>query len=227
MKTMFGVPASAGNRLKAELQTRRRPLWRISITTTREAEDAAAKMLGGILDCAVSSYFNAKNGVCVVSAFCGQRPAEPVRQEISAGLRRIKDCGLKIGSGQTTVTKICPPNWAESWKRHFQPVEIKVNHRKDARGESLSSQKKLETRVTRPFETGKSLLIKPSWSKRKPRKGQAVIVLDPGLGFGTGQHPTTAFCLQALVRCGTFAARRSFLDLGNRFRHPGYRGGET
>jgi ribosomal protein L11 methyltransferase len=60
----------------------------------------------------------------------------------------------------------------------------------------------------------KSLLIKPSWSRRKPRKGQIVVVLDPGLGFGTGQHPTTAFCLHELARCGKFEARRSFLDIG-------------
>ena len=128
-------------------------------------------------------------------------------------MKRIKDCGLKIGSGKVTIAKVRREDWAESWKRHFKPIEIKLNSRRGELCESLSSQKKLGTRVTRPSE-GKSLLIKPSWSRRKPRKGQIVVVLDPGLSFGTGQHPTTAFCLHELVRCGKFEARRSFLDIG-------------
>ena len=128
-------------------------------------------------------------------------------------MKRVKDCGLKIGTGKVTVARLRREDWAESWKRHFKPIEIKLNSRRGELCESLSSQKKLGTRVTRPSE-GKSLLIKPSWSRRKPRKGQIVVVLDPGLGFGTGQHPTTAFCLHELVRCGKFEARRSFLDIG-------------
>jgi ribosomal protein L11 methyltransferase len=32
------------------------------------------------------------------------------------------------------------------------------------------------------------------------KAGQAVIILDPGLSFGTGHHPTTAFCLKELAR---------------------------
>ena len=73
-------------------------------------------------------------------------------------------------------------DWAESWKRHFKPLEI-----------------------------GDALLLKPSWEKRQPRKGQAVIILDPGLSFGTGHHATTGFCLRQLVevRKGRGAGRES------------------
>ena len=39
-------------------------------------------------------------------------------------------------------------------------------------------------------------------------------MLDPGLSFGTGQHPTTAFCLRELARCGKIKTHRSFLDIG-------------
>ena len=164
---------------------KRAPLWRISITTTREAEDAAVEALGAILKCAVSSYFHVKTGLSTVSVFCEQRPVAEVRKKISIGLKRIKDCSLKIRPGKITIAKVRREDWAESWKRHFKPIEI-----------------------------GSALLIKPSWSKRKPRKGQSVVVLDPGLGFGTGQHPTTAFCLHELARCGKFQAGRSFFDIG-------------
>jgi len=52
------------------------------------------------------------------------------------------------------------------------------------------------------------------WSKRKPRPCQAVVILDPGLSFGTGQHSTTAFCLEQLAATRKKAQPRSFLDLG-------------
>ena len=116
-----------------------------------------------------------------------------VREEISAGLQRIKNCGLKIGAGKIKIAKVRREDWAESWKRHFKPIEI-----------------------------GNSLLVKPSWSKKRPRKNQAVVILDPGLSFGTGQHPTTEFCLREIVASALRAkiepqARRyakSFLDIG-------------
>jgi len=76
-------------------------------------------------------------------------------------------------------------DWAESWKRHFKPIGV-----------------------------GNQLLIKPSWSQRRPRKHQAVVVLDPGLSFGTGQHPTTSFCLGEIARCRKSGTRQSFLDIG-------------
>jgi molybdopterin-guanine dinucleotide biosynthesis protein A/precorrin-6B methylase 2 len=41
-----------------------------------------------------------------------------------------------------------------------------------------------------------------------------VIVINPGLGFGTGQHPTTDFCLRQLVAHRKSAGRQSFLDIG-------------
>jgi len=213
MKKMFGVPASAG-RLKAELQARRQPLWRISIVTKREAEDAVAEALGTALHCAVASYFHVKTGVSTISAFCEQRPAVEACEKISAGLKRLKACGLKIGPGKITMVKVRREDWAESWKRHFKPLEIKIKNRRGGLYERPSSKRKLGTRITRPSERNKSLLIKPSWSRRRPRKGQIVVVLDPGLGFGTGQHPTTAFCLHELARCGKFETRRSFLDIG-------------
>jgi ribosomal protein L11 methyltransferase len=68
-----------------------------------------------------------------------------------------------------------------------------------------------------PIEIGTALLIKPSWNRRKPRKGQGMVVLDPGLSFGTGQHATTGFCLRQLVAKSNHETRnskQSFLDIG-------------
>lgn len=50
---------------------------------------------------------------------------------------------------------------------------------------------------TRPQRFGKRLWIYPSWYTL-PHEGAVNIILDPGLAFGTGTHPTTSLCLEWL-----------------------------
>jgi len=164
----------------------KKPLWRISVTTSLEAEDAVSELLGTLFKTAAAAYFNLETGVSIVNVFRDQKfDLANAKAEVAAGLKRIAECGLKIGAGQIEIAKVKREDWAESWKRHFHPMEI-----------------------------GKSLLVKPSWSKKRPRKHQAVVILDPGLSFGTGQHPTTSFCLNELVRCRKTGAKQTFLDIG-------------
>jgi len=163
-----------------------RPLWRVSVVTTLEAEDAVTELLGATLGRSASSYFNVETGASVVSVYASEKPlSRAVGKEISAGLKRIRNCGLKIGAGKIRIAKIRREDWAESWKRHFQPIAI-----------------------------GDALLVKPSWSKKRPRKDQEVVILDPGLSFGTGQHATTSFCLGEIVKRRSPAGEKSLLDLG-------------
>jgi ribosomal protein L11 methyltransferase len=49
----------------------------------------------------------------------------------------------------------------------------------------------------RPIQFGKRLWVCPSWLQ-PPDPGAVNLLLDPGLAFGTGTHPTTALCLGAL-----------------------------
>src|SRR5437667_41219 len=102
-----------------------------------------------------------------------------------ARILEIRNSGLGIGSGRIKIRRVEPQNWRDSWKNHFKPLEISRN-----------------------------LLVKPTWSGRRPRAGQAVVVLDPGLSFGTGQHPTTAFCLEQLAARRASGRQQSFLDIG-------------
>ena len=62
-------------------------------------------------------------------------------------------------------------DWQNAWKSHFNLLKI-----------------------------GQRLVIKPSWIDYTPAAGELVIELDPGLAFGTGYHPTTYTCLQAIER---------------------------
>lgn len=49
----------------------------------------------------------------------------------------------------------------------------------------------------KPIQFGQRLAICPSWHSPED-DGMTHIMLDPGLAFGTGTHPTTALCLQWL-----------------------------
>ena len=48
-----------------------------------------------------------------------------------------------------------------------------------------------------PMQFGKRLWICPSW-REVPDENAVNVMLDPGLAFGTGTHPTTSLCLQWL-----------------------------
>ena len=60
-------------------------------------------------------------------------------------------------------------DWLHRWKRYFKPIQ-------------LSSK----------------TWICPSWESLEANDETVVIKVDPGLSFGTGQHPTTKLCLTAL-----------------------------
>lgn len=59
-------------------------------------------------------------------------------------------------------------DWERSWMDNFQPMRF-----------------------------GRRLWIVPSWHEA-PEPGAVNLLLDPGLAFGTGTHPTTALCLEWL-----------------------------
>lgn len=62
-----------------------------------------------------------------------------------------------------------------------------------------------------PIDCGNNLWICPSWSN--PPQPEAVnILLDPGLAFGTGTHPTTFLCMQWLGKQSL--DDRSVIDYG-------------
>ncbi len=62
-----------------------------------------------------------------------------------------------------------------------------------------------------PIHFGRNLWICPSW-REPPDKNACNIILDPGIAFGTGSHPTTALCLEFLAQHPPHG--KSVLDFG-------------
>ena len=61
-------------------------------------------------------------------------------------------------------------DWSLSWKQHWEPDPV-----------------------------GQRLLILPAWLELPPEHAdRQVIRMDPGSAFGTGSHPTTRLCLEAI-----------------------------
>jgi len=62
-----------------------------------------------------------------------------------------------------------------------------------------------------PIRVSERLWIVPSWHE-SPDPAAINLILDPGMAFGTGSHPTTRLCLEWLER--TVSPRCSVLDYG-------------
>ena len=60
-------------------------------------------------------------------------------------------------------------DWGEEWKKYFKPIRV-----------------------------SKNIVIKPTWERYAPAGRDIVIDIDPGMAFGTGQHPSTRMCLEAI-----------------------------
>jgi ribosomal protein L11 methyltransferase len=77
-------------------------------------------------------------------------------------------------------------DWAEAWKKHYHPLRL-----------------------------GRRLYIRPAWSEVPDvRPDDIILVMDPGMAFGTGTHPTTQLCLIALEERLADWPAVDVLDLG-------------
>lgn len=64
----------------------------------------------------------------------------------------------------------------------------------------------------KPMRFGRRLWVYPSHYKQPGQKNTVVVNLDPGLAFGSGDHPTTSLCLQWLD--GHHIEGKTLVDFG-------------
>ncbi|ARJ49890.1 50S ribosomal protein L11 methyltransferase [Staphylococcus lutrae] len=84
---------------------------------------------------------------------------------------------------QVTDTLIQESDWENEWKNYFHP-----------------------------FQASERFYIVPSWEDVERDKTHLYIELDPGMAFGTGDHPTTSMCLKALEE--TIQPHHQVIDVG-------------
>ncbi|MDV6377953.1 50S ribosomal protein L11 methyltransferase [Sporosarcina sp. GW1-11] len=93
-------------------------------------------------------------------------------QKLELEIEGLREFSLDPGRFTIGITEVDEQDWENSWKQYFHPVKI-----------------------------SKVFTIVPTWEEYTPvETDELIIELDPGMAFGTGTHPTTVLCLQALEK---------------------------
>lgn len=79
---------------------------------------------------------------------------------------------IDLGLNAVSISEVNEEEWATAWKKYYHPVKI-----------------------------SERFTIVPTWEEYTPvNSDELIIELDPGMAFGTGTHPTTVMCIQALEK---------------------------
>ena len=111
---------------------------------------------------------------------------EPERRQLEHALAPLADTfGLTLPP--LTWEQQDDEDWSLSWKQHWQADPV-----------------------------GQRLLILPAWLDLPPEHADRLVIrMDPGSAFGTGSHPTTRLCLEALQQLANQRGSSEAPDLGS------------
>ncbi|MCL2325206.1 MAG: 50S ribosomal protein L11 methyltransferase [Proteobacteria bacterium] len=84
-----------------------------------------------------------------------------------------------------TLESFDDQTWKDAWKRWFKPAQVSPR-----------------------------IAIRAPWSEFDPAPGTHVIVIEPGMAFGTGLHETTQLCIRAIDTLTQQKTVASLLDVG-------------
>ncbi|TXG86534.1 MAG: 50S ribosomal protein L11 methyltransferase [Thermomicrobiales bacterium] len=135
------------------------------------------------------SRYGYNEGVVIEEPFTQDRDGDNVRVDITRPFRirtfipqesfdataldamrnGIWHLGQLRGTGDLTVETRNEEDWANAWKAHYKPVRV-----------------------------GTRVVVRPPWQTYEPSPDDVVVLLDPGMAFGTGTHPTTQIALRLL-----------------------------
>lgn len=151
--------------------------FEVTVEVPEELGEAAASLLIDLgspgLEC------SDRNGTTSLVAYFRDMP--PLDD-----LRRLCSTSPDIQSPAPNIQTrtITEQDWAEGWKRNFQPLAI-----------------------------GDRILVSPPWDL-PTSSNRTIVVIEPGMAFGTGQHPTTQGCLELLQEAVGSGGISRALDVG-------------
>ena len=97
---------------------------------------------------------------------------------------RRQDQKGKLGSLEMQMQPMADVDWEESWKENYPPVPV-----------------------------GEKLEVIPYWLADSVQPGRLPVILDPGLTFGTGAHPSTQMVMETMEQLNL--SGWNCLDLGS------------
>jgi ribosomal protein L11 methyltransferase len=117
-----------------------------------------------------------------------EKSVEEVICALERAIQEVKSTSQGFDVRILRVHTIEDTDWSGSWKRYFAPHRI-----------------------------GQRIAVAPPWEIPQTAPGTILILIEPGRAFGTGQHQSTALCLElmeGIAREGSGLAGWSFLDVG-------------
>ena len=144
---------------------------------------------GAAIESAVTDDKVAIEDPVVLQAFLEKDFASIAEAELLAA--QISQYGAELAqifscaSPTVSVEILEDQDWSETWKVHFKPFTIVPG-----------------------------LVIAPTWEQYETASDEQVIVMDPGMAFGTGHHETTRLCLELLRESEPISSGGTMLDVG-------------
>lgn len=110
------------------------------------------------------------SGDVLVKCFLPVDIADEDIRSIIGDIEELKErSAFPLGTLETARREVDGDDWIDIWKKHFRPLHI-----------------------------GERVVVCPEWIEYAPKEGEAVVRLDSNMAFGTGEHETTAMCLELL-----------------------------
>lgn len=110
------------------------------------------------------------SGDVLVKCFLPVDIADENIRSIIGDIEELKErSAFPLGTLETARREVDGDDWIDIWKKHFRPLHI-----------------------------GERVVVCPEWIEYVPKEGEAVVRLDSNMAFGTGEHETTAMCLELL-----------------------------
>jgi ribosomal protein L11 methyltransferase len=158
--------------------------WQLELASLPELEESLLWKLGalGILRVAVQHRPEDPGQRQLLAWLPASDWPQPERAQLEQALAPLAETfGLALPP--IRWSEQADEDWSLSWKQHWQADPV-----------------------------GQGLLILPAWLPCPPEHaGRRVITMDPGSAFGTGSHPTTRLCLEALEQLA--ASQAGLTDL--------------
>lgn len=147
---------------------------KITITADSTLVDPISDFLMGVTDVGVEIGVDDQAALQTMNVYLAEADLEQskkdrILEDIAAYLHEISVI-FQVDLPVMTTSYFAEEDWGSNWKKHFVPFAIVPD-----------------------------LIIAPTWENYTAGPGETVIVMDPGMAFGTGHHATTSLSL-ALVR---------------------------
>ncbi len=110
-------------------------------------------------------------GVLLKAYFALEDFSSMLVTEIKTAVDHLASLAIDIGRNKITIQEVDEDDWATAWKQYYHPVKV-----------------------------SEQLTIVPTWEPYEAAPGEKIILLDPGMAFGTGTHATTLLCMRAIEK---------------------------